>query len=365
MRYVEEAMKVRGINPASKLVLVALANYADQFDGLVIPGWGNLVADTGLSRSSIGRSLNALMEAGLVNKSTEQSYKSTRYVLVLGAEAREEAALTMGLTSLKVTPLGTPKALTVSRQSPSVTPNYKEQGTSSRRKKKVLTYLRAFEPSGPSRSGTNTIQEPGSAMDISHGESEIIAVGWPSQIEARAREAKGQQTTAQEEAQMPMPGFELDEEPRPRRRGEVDDTDHLARVGYLGKRPEVQTKAPKPVKHWGATDFYAELNRRAKEAAPGFTDQIPRGWCLGTIARWLKEGTSPEAIMMTIDWFFIDKGNFRDLGSPSIWQRYRAFHIQNQGRAKTDLGRRAPGSSATKVDWDALAAASARRLKEA
>lgn len=72
--------------PTQKLVLLALAERADN-GGLCCPSLTHLATATGLSRSSVVRSLDQLEEAQFIERERGHTGKSTRYRLRVDREA--------------------------------------------------------------------------------------------------------------------------------------------------------------------------------------------------------------------------------------------------------------------------------------
>ena len=76
-----------GQNYAAKVLLMALANYADD-EGTCFPGREKISAETGLSKRTLTRQVNLLVDMGLIV--VERRYNgnirtSDRYILDLGA----------------------------------------------------------------------------------------------------------------------------------------------------------------------------------------------------------------------------------------------------------------------------------------
>jgi hypothetical protein len=72
-----------GLSPSSKLLLMALANYADD-EGLCWPSVARLVTMTGLGERTVRRLLPDLVETGLMAMEKQEG-RNTRYVLHIGA----------------------------------------------------------------------------------------------------------------------------------------------------------------------------------------------------------------------------------------------------------------------------------------
>lgn len=66
MTWAQEASKAHNLPPLRRLVLLTMANYADQDGDNVFPSLSTLVEDTGLSKNAIRGHIRAMQESGLI-----------------------------------------------------------------------------------------------------------------------------------------------------------------------------------------------------------------------------------------------------------------------------------------------------------
>ncbi|WNB74560.1 helix-turn-helix domain-containing protein [Methylomonas koyamae] len=78
IRFIDMAFKMP-TNPVETLVLVALADYADD-DGYCFPGYSSLIDKTKLSRSALAKTLGILEGAGFFQKKPHASIGEGRKV---------------------------------------------------------------------------------------------------------------------------------------------------------------------------------------------------------------------------------------------------------------------------------------------
>jgi hypothetical protein len=79
------AFKQRNLSPTQKLVLVAIADNA-QDDGKAWPGKGTIVKKTGLGKSSVYRSLDELEDVGLIRRGVDERRIECYWLAVPGWE---------------------------------------------------------------------------------------------------------------------------------------------------------------------------------------------------------------------------------------------------------------------------------------
>lgn len=278
MSYVSRALDVPDLKPRDRLVLLKLAAYGDEYEK-VCPSVDTIAEEIGMGIRTVHRALDALEASGLISRRRAKGYRSSQYLLFPDPADMAE------------------KSATLTESSAALADNLLT--TSSSSQESSCTSYKGDAPSGRSP------------------QDGVITRGWPQR--------------KRKDNSVGYPGFE-DEEKNVPRRGETDDTSHLVGIGNLNvekpRRPQ-----PKPVQRWTATDFYGYLNGLATKAAPDLTNQVQAGWCKGDFNKWLKAGIDREALKLSIDWFFQDEGNLLGLGRGlTIWQRYRVFWIQNQGR---------------------------------
>ncbi|MCW1249642.1 helix-turn-helix domain-containing protein [Acaricomes phytoseiuli] len=69
MTWAQEAGKAHDLPPAARLVLLTMANYADQDGDNVFPSLSTLVEDTGLSKNTVKSHIRKIQDAGLIVES--------------------------------------------------------------------------------------------------------------------------------------------------------------------------------------------------------------------------------------------------------------------------------------------------------
>ena len=307
--HVNWAFSVTGLTSTEQILLLRLAHYADMFE-VCRPSTARLADESSLSRATVFRTLSALEGKGLLSR--EEGSKTTIYVL--SKPSKKSRGETGGLTM-----------------------RHESISTTSSTRSTTNLYL---SPSG--RVQPRPAGAPPKEVDY----SQVVKKGWDEAMKrisesrrrkpAKSRPAKPKSVKPRKGTNVSTPGFEKKPAPK-RRRGEVDDTSHLASVGRIAKRQPV-AKKQKPIENWLATDFTRYLTRLARQKAPTLTDQVQQGWARGDFARWLREGASPEAIKDCIDRFIGDPANTRP-HRLTIWQRFRVYYIANQYEAHARIQR--------------------------
>jgi hypothetical protein len=142
-----------GLSPSNKLVLVALADNAND-EGICWPGWEAVASKTGLSRASIYRCYRQLEEAGFLS---EKTIKNNRLVKVLAVSQRDDSSQGETAKSHSETPL---------MEEPSVEP-----------------------------SGTKT-PTPSSAAAVGSSKTEEVDGVWATYVETMKPRGRGRQLAA-------------------------------------------------------------------------------------------------------------------------------------------------------------------------
>lgn len=320
--YISWAVETPLLPLSERAVLLLLAYYADQMK-VCRPSINRLAEESGASRATVFRALNALEERGLIKR--EEGAKTTIYILQRGSHGE-----TGGLT---VRP-----EVAITTTSTYGTDNY---------------YL---HPSGEGRSRPKKKSSSSDTKAAGRGTKPPVRKGWGAarEVLASRRQAKPRRPikhTPKPRAEVqPNEGREevlvvstfgmLDDEPpqkpqRKKSRPQVESADHLAAVGKLvddrPKKPKV-----KPIENWMGTDFERYLSRKARVKAPRLRDQTQVGWARADFARWLREGTPPAAIKDLLDRFLDDDSNFL-AGHLTVWQRFRKYFIAHQQEALSRL----------------------------
>lgn len=139
------AFKQRELSPTQKLVLVALADNA-QDDGKAWPGKDTIVKKTGLGKSSVYRSLDELEDAGLLRRGVDDRRIECYWLAVPGWEDDSQGGNDLSHSGKPY--IEEPSTETSEKQTPSPTSAVVKSKTSQEIESVWATYVSVMKPRG-------------------------------------------------------------------------------------------------------------------------------------------------------------------------------------------------------------------------
>jgi hypothetical protein len=289
----------------TRVILMAIAKFVDASPtGEATMSQSTLAARAGIKRNSVKPHLDALLEAGIIT-------------VIDGG----------GVTSGKGRPTDSYRVNMVGN--PTQVKGRKSDVSKGRKPDVSATYVgNPCMTNSPSRNSVEVGETPSgfTAPAPSGTDADVITVDYV------------------QEDDVPTPGFEEDAPATPVKRGWVDDDADLAGIGRVRKPPQqAPAKEPKPLAKWVANDFVRHfLERCSAVCPPGIPEQVVIGFAGKKFKEWLATGVTPEVLMETIDVFFGDPQNLREIGQGyTLWQRYYYQFRHTVGPATAKVQRKA------------------------